>query len=116
MRARIPLDYDRGMQQPSRLDKLRNLAQARPADAFARYGLAMEYLKLGQLDDALAVFEALLSLDPLYVPAYYHATRGLLAAGRRAEAESLAARGLRACDTKGDAHAKEELLALISTT
>jgi tetratricopeptide (TPR) repeat protein len=104
------------MNEPTRLEKLRKLAEARPADPFARYGLAMEYLKMGQLDDALAVFEALLSLDPLYVPAYYHAARGLLAAGRRAEAEAIAARGFHACDAKGDAHAKEELLALISTT
>jgi tetratricopeptide (TPR) repeat protein len=103
------------MQEPSRLDKLRKLAQARPTDAFARYGLAMEHLKLGQLDEALAVFEALLALDPLYVPAYYHATRGLLAGGRRSEAEAFAERGLRACDAKGDAHAKEELLLLISS-
>lgn len=103
------------MNEPSRLDKLRKLAEARPVDPFARYGLAMEYLKVGQLDDALTAFEALLTLDPLYVPAYYHATRGLLAGGRRAEAEAFAERGLRACDAKGDAHAKEELLFLISS-
>jgi hypothetical protein len=40
----------------------------------------------------------------------------LLAGGRRSEAEAFAERGLRACDARGDAHAKEELLLLIAST
>lgn len=91
---------------------MRNFVATRPNDAFARYGLAMEQMKLGQLDDAIASFEALLENNPHYIAAYYHAARALVAAGRRDGAKAMVARGAAACEAKGDLHAREELLAL----
>lgn len=94
---------------------MRNFVATRPNDAFARYGLAMEQVKLGQLDDAIASFDALLEQNPLYTAAYYHAARALVAAGRRDDAKAMVSRGVSACETKGDSHARDELLALLAT-
>jgi cytochrome c-type biogenesis protein CcmH/NrfG len=42
----------------SRIEILRQLLEQNPASAFARYGLAMEYVKAGELETAVAEFEA----------------------------------------------------------
>jgi tetratricopeptide (TPR) repeat protein len=106
--------YHRRVTTRTRLETLEEFARNRPADAFAHYGLAMEYLKLERFDESIATFRALIAFAPLYTPAYYHASRALLAAGRRAEAEQMIRSGMRACDEKGDAHTKEELAALLA--
>ncbi len=102
------------MNAPSRLDVMRNFVATRPNDAFARYGLAMEQVKLGQLDDAIATFDGLLELSPQYTAAYYQAASALVAAGQRDGAKAMVARGVSACEAKGDSHARDELLALLT--
>lgn len=101
------------MTDTTRLEKLQGFVRDRPRNAFAHYGLAMELLKLGKVDDALRTFDTLLSFDPLYTAAYYHAARALLETGRRQDGERMIARGMKACDEKGDSHTKEELQALL---
>ena len=41
-----------------------------PADAFARYGLAMELVNSGQMESAVAEFRALLEHNPNYAAGY----------------------------------------------
>ena len=51
------------------MDKIAMLTQIleqNPADAFARYGLAMEHVNQGQTEPALAEFDRLLSTHPDY--------------------------------------------------
>jgi len=45
---------------------------ANPADAFARYGLAMECAKRGENEAAAEHFRALLAAHPDYIYGYYH--------------------------------------------
>ena len=56
----------------NRLEVLKNLVAQNPADAFARYGLAMEHVKSGDLEQAVAEFRTVLLNNPSYTYAYFH--------------------------------------------
>jgi cytochrome c-type biogenesis protein CcmH/NrfG len=47
-----------------RIAALNDILTQNPNDTFARYGLAMEYSKQGDLDRALAEFSILLKTNP----------------------------------------------------
>ena len=45
---------------------LNEILAQNPSDAFARYGLAMEFSKSGEVEEALAEFKKLLDAHPDY--------------------------------------------------
>jgi tetratricopeptide (TPR) repeat protein len=94
----------------TRLEVLKELLADSPANTFARYGLAMEYVKTGELDRGLAEFEALLVTDPNYSAAYFHGGQALEKLGRLEEARSLYRRGVA---VTRDPHARSELQAAL---
>ncbi len=65
-----------------------------PKDAFARYGLAMEYAGRGDFHDAFAQFELLLEANPDYVPGYQMYAQTLEKAGRIDDAMVQLSRGI----------------------
>lgn len=79
------------------------------ADAFAYYGLGMEYRKEGRLDEAVATFAKLRDKDPDYVPVYLMAGQALIDAGKPADARSWLEAGIAAASRKSDGHALGEL-------
>jgi tetratricopeptide (TPR) repeat protein len=97
----------------TRLETLKSMLARNPLDSFARYGLALEYRTAGDLDSAIAEFEALMSAAPDYVPAYYQAGQTLELRGRPEEAREVYRRGLEAAARKGDAHARGEIEAAL---
>jgi tetratricopeptide (TPR) repeat protein len=97
-------------QEPNkRLALLERLLESGQADAFAHYGLAMEYKKLGRTDDALSVFETLRQKDEAYIPQYLMAGQMLAAAGRTADARVWLEQGIARARTAGNTHALSEL-------
>ena len=50
--------------EPTRIEILQQLLDENPASTFARYGLAMEYVKSGDLDRAVSAFEEVTKTDP----------------------------------------------------
>lgn len=92
-----------------RLATLEKLAAGERADTFTRYGLAMEYMSLGRVEDAERAFSTLRSHEPTYVPMYYQAGALLRAAGRTDEARSWLEEGIVQAKAKGDSHALGEL-------
>ena len=84
-----------------------------PGDAFARYGLAMEYANQGKTDSALAEFERLLSTHPEYTAGYFMAAQTLVKAGRTDEAKARLAQGIGSAQRSGNAHALGEMQALL---
>ena len=94
---------------PNRLEILKGMAAQNPTDSFARYGLAMEYSKAGQLREAVGEFEALLSFHPDYCYAYFHCGQALENLGRIDAAREAYRRGIEAAGRTGDAHARSEL-------
>ncbi|MEZ4358572.1 MAG: hypothetical protein R3B48_00210 [Kofleriaceae bacterium] len=85
-----------------------------PRDPFPRYGLAMELRSRGQLDDAWAAFEVLLSEFPSYVPTYLMAGQMLVTLGRTADAARVLRDGVAQATASGDAHARGELEAALA--
>lgn len=98
----------------NRLDALKQMVVQDPSNSFARYGLAMEYAKAGNLDQAVAEFKTLLSTDDSYVAAYYHAGQALEKLGDIDGARAMYERGIEACHRKGDAHTRSEIEAALS--
>lgn len=98
-----------------RLALLERLVASGQADSFARYGLAMEYKKLGRTSDALAAFEALRAVDPGYVAQYLMAGQMLADAGQSDEARAWLSQGIQQARAVGNAHALSELEGSLAT-
>lgn len=92
---------------------LSNFLEQNPGDAFARYGLAMEYSKLGRTEQALAEFNKLLQLHPDYTNGYFMAAQTLERAGRTAEAKKMLENGIEAARRTGNKHALSEMTGML---
>lgn len=92
-----------------RLEMLEKLTSSGQADAFARYGLAMEYRKLGRFHDALRAFETLREKHSDYLPMYLMAGQLLLENQRPDEARPWLDQGIALARQRGDAKALAEL-------
>jgi tetratricopeptide (TPR) repeat protein len=96
-----------------RIAMLTEILEQAPNDAFARYGLALEYSKLGDADRALAEFKKLLSANPDYTPGYFMAAQTLAGASRTAEAKQMLVEGIASARRTGNAHALSEMEAML---
>jgi tetratricopeptide (TPR) repeat protein len=93
----------------SRLDMLEEAVRERPTDAFAHYGLALEYSASGRAEDALVIFEKLLGFNPNYTAAYHQAGLLLTRLGRVGEAREMFRRGIEVAAQNGEFHTKTEM-------
>jgi tetratricopeptide (TPR) repeat protein len=94
-----------------RIDKLREFLKESPDDGFLNHALALEYVKLGQIDMAREAFERLLSNDPDYVGSYYHLAKLLESTGQVETALKWYEKGIETARRVGDRHALGELQA-----
>lgn len=92
-----------------RLETLRSLAAAHPRDVFAHYALAMELAGGGQLEEALAEFRQVLSLDPDYSAAYFQTGQLLERLGRAEEARQVYRQGVEVTSRLRQRHAQDQL-------
>jgi Tfp pilus assembly protein PilF len=98
---------------PDRIEMLKNLLAEDPGNTFARYGLAMETMKAGQLDTAMSEFRALIALDHNYCAAYFHGGQTLEKMGDIDAARAMYEQGIEAEARTGDAHTRSELQAAL---
>ena len=92
---------------------LTEILSQHPADAFARYGLAMAYAAEGRTDDALREFATTLEHNPDYVPAFQMSAQTLLKLGRTDEARQRLNAGLAAAARTNNTHAASEIQAML---
>jgi tetratricopeptide (TPR) repeat protein len=96
-----------------RISMLTEILAANPADAFARYGLAMEYSKSGDVEHALNEFKTLLEKNPDYTPGYFMAAQTLANATRVEEAKRMLIDGIASARRTGNQHAQSEMTAML---
>jgi predicted Zn-dependent protease len=95
-----------------KLAALNEILQQDPTNAFARYGLALEYVSQGNPDEALVAFTTLLAHNPDYVPAYQMSAQTLVKQGRTPEALARLHEGIAAANRIGNQHALAEMEAM----
>jgi tetratricopeptide (TPR) repeat protein len=91
---------------------LNEILQLDPANAFARYGLAMELISQGKSDASLAEFAILIGHNPDYVPAYQMSAQALVKLGRTEEALVRLHEGIGAANRTRNQHALAEMEAM----
>jgi predicted Zn-dependent protease len=92
-----------------RLAMLESMIESGSADAFAWYGLGMEYRRAGRVADALETFGKLRSQQPDYLPMYLMAGQTLLEAARPEEAREWLEAGIAIARAQNATHALGEL-------
>jgi predicted Zn-dependent protease len=97
----------------NKIAALSEILQLDPANAFARYGLAMEHISQGHIDTALTEFTTLIEHNPDYVPAYQMSAQTLAKLGRTEEAIARLETGIEAARRTSNAHATSEMQALL---
>lgn len=96
-----------------RIAMLSEILAQDPNNAFARYGLAMEYSNSGNTEQALEEFKKLLSTNPDYAAGYFMAAQTLMKSERRDEAREMLENGIIAAQRKGDSHAASEMQGML---
>ncbi len=97
----------------NRLDILRGMVASNPDDSFARYGLAMECVKSGDLQAAVEEFTQLLAVNANYAAAYFHGGQALEKLGKLDEARAMYTKGIEVTTATGDLHTRSELQAAL---
>jgi len=93
----------------NRIEILKGFLNENPNDSFSRYALALEYVKLGQEDNALREFETVKTNDPAYVATYFQLGQLYQKLGRSHEAEKTFRTGITVAAKAGDDHTRSEL-------
>ena len=97
-----------------RIAALNEILTDNPKDAFARYGLAMEYSKQGDFDRALAEFSILLESHPEYTAGYFMAAQTLVKAERVDDAKKMLNDGIVSARRTGNLHAQSEMEGMLA--
>ena len=93
---------------------LNEILTQNPNDAFARYGLAMEYSNRGEVETAMTEFGKLLAAHPDYTAGYFMAAQTLAKASRVDEARKMLADGIASARRTGNAHALSEMEGMLA--
>jgi predicted Zn-dependent protease len=91
------------------VDNLEALLAKGTDNALLRFGLANEYLKLGQLEQAIGHLKRAVIHDPKYSAAWKRLGKALADTGRTDEAIAAYENGIRVAEEKGDVQAAKEM-------
>ncbi len=97
----------------ARMDLLKGFLEENPDDSFSRYALSLEYIKIGQLDDARREFETVRDKDPDYLATYYQLGQLYLKMGLKHDAEKTFRTGIGVAVKQRDAKTESELEAAL---
>ena len=97
-----------------RIALLNEVLAGNPSDAFARYGLAMEYSNSGEIERALEEFGRLLATHPDYTAGYFMAAQTLAKAERTEEARKMLVDGIASAKKTGNGHAQSEMEGMLA--
>jgi Tfp pilus assembly protein PilF len=103
------------MADSPRLRQLQEFLAETPDDAELRYAVAMEYLSLGDQEQAVRTFRELIAADARYVPTYLMLGQTLTRLGREDEAKDVLRAGVAAAEQTGNGHALGEIQGLLDS-
>ncbi len=92
-----------------RIKKLKEFLQANPNDSFLQHALALEYIKLGNDEEARILFEEIVYREPGYIGTYYHLAKLLERIELTDKAIEVYEKGMEEAKKAGDNHAFGEL-------
>ena len=92
-----------------RVEKIKQMLTENPNDSFLCHALALEYIKLGNDEDARNLFETLLNREPQYIGSYYHLAKLLERIGETDAAIKVYEKGMEEAKKAGDNHSLSEL-------
>ncbi len=92
-----------------RINKLKEFLEANKDDSFLQHALALEYIKMGNDNDARYLFNKILLREPGYVGSYYHLGKLLERVGETQEAIKIYEQGMKEAKNAGDNHSYNEL-------
>jgi Tfp pilus assembly protein PilF len=91
------------------VDNLEALLAKGTDNALLRFGLANEYLKLGNFELAIGHLQRAVAHDPKYSAAWKRLGKTLAETGRKDKAIAAYENGIRAAEEKGDVQAAKEM-------
>jgi len=97
-----------------RVAMLTEILSQNPSDAFARYGLALEYSNTGDVDRALEEFGKLLAAHPDYTAGYFMAAQALARVERLEDAKKMLADRISSAKRTGNSHAQSEMEGMLA--
>jgi predicted Zn-dependent protease len=92
---------------------LKEILEMEPGNAFARYGLALEYSNRGDVETSITEFDTLLTAHPDYTAGYFMAAQTLAKAERVPEAIERLREGIASAKKTGNTHAQSEMQAML---
>ena len=92
---------------------LKEILTLDPNNAFARYGLAMEYVNRGEIATGLGEFDTLLAAHPDYTAGYQMAAQTLAKQERVPEAIQKLHDGIASARRTGNNHAMSEMQGML---
>src|SRR5262245_1198723 len=101
-------------QKKSRRQMLEEIVAQKPADAFSRYGLALECMNSGDSAAADEHFRALVERNAGYIPGYQMYGQFLANQRRYEEARKVLTAGIEAASKAGNQHARSEMEELLT--
>ena len=93
-----------------RIEKIKEMMAGNPKDSFLCHALALEYIKLGNDNDARKLFESILENEPGYIGSYYHLAKLLERIGETEAAIKVYEKGMEEAKRAGDNHSYNELM------
>lgn len=92
-----------------RIDKLKEYMKTSGKDSFLQHALALEYIKVGNDEEAKRLFNEILKREPTYLGSYYHLGKLLERIGDRPKAIRVYKRGMEVAEAANDSHSYSEL-------
>ena len=94
-----------------RIAKLKEYMKTADKDSFLQHALALEYIKIGNNEEARLLFNEILKREPTYIGSYYHLGKVLEKLGDNAKALRVYERGMEVATAANDHHSYTELQA-----
>lgn len=100
---------DSTMQENERITSLKEMLIKEPKDSFLAYALALEFVKIGGVNDSILLMEKIILNEPTYLPVYYQLGKLYESINDKLNASSAYKKGIELAKTQKKQKAINEL-------